>query len=106
MSEPLRLTRHDRVMIHALGILSRPGVTAGSRVNFDMFVGILGEVLPAVSADERLKPLADLAARFARYTPTRPGHYGPLHSEADQAMNRWDQQCMAASWEIIREKVA
>ena len=105
MADPLRLSPADRVLIHALSVLSRPGIVSSDRSHFSMIVNMLRDATPMVSRDVRLKPMVELARQFVNYTPVRPGYYGRLHDLAHFELQRWDEQCLAASWDLIKEKL-
>ncbi|AGT09702.1 hypothetical protein [Paracoccus aminophilus] len=103
MAEPLKLSIADHVLIHALGLLSRPEIIEAHRADLDLQVDILRSVLPMASKGIlTLRPLIELGSRFAAATPRRPGFYGPLHEQAGLAMNRWDRQRMADAWDRIQ----
>ena len=102
MTDALRLTPADWVMIHGLGLLSRPGITESSRDNLAMIVDIMGKSETSASRHSRMVPLIGLARDFATCHPIRQGYYGALHDRARVEMDRFDSYRMAAAWDALR----
>ena len=101
MAEGRGLTAADHVMIHAMQVLSRPPLL--DRRNIAMQVGMLRDALPRVSRDiARLRPVIDIATKFADQRPCAVGDYGGLHHRAAQVMNDWDARRLADAWEQFR----
>ncbi|WP_225612394.1 hypothetical protein [Paracoccus sp. PAR01] len=101
MSGTLRLTAHDRVMISALSVLSRPALT--DRTDLEVVVGILRDVVRRVSRNQpRLAPLIIAAEQFVAFRTVAPGYYGGLHDCAWRVMNAWDWQRLADGWDHVR----
>ena len=102
MGELMKLSLTDYVLIHGLGLLSRPDFMASQRAELELQVDILRSALPMTSKGiQQLQPLIAVAGRITTALPLRPGQYGSLHDEASVAMNRWDRFRMAEAWDRI-----
>lgn len=100
MAEGLRLSMADHVMIHAMQGLSRPSLC--DTRNIGMQVSMLRDVMPRVSRKiDRLRPVIEIAERFAAQAPCAMGDYGGLHHRAAQVMNDWDARRLADAWEAF-----
>ncbi|WP_142663587.1 hypothetical protein [Paracoccus laeviglucosivorans] len=88
-------------MLHAMALLSRPPLV--DRANVPMQIDALRAALPRVSRDApRLRPIIEIAEKFATFAPIEPGYYGGLHHRAAQVMNAWDARRLADGCEALR----
>ncbi|MDN3713421.1 hypothetical protein QWZ10_19840 [Paracoccus cavernae] len=98
----MKLSLADHLVIHALGLISRPTSVRIDPHELSLEVDILRSVLPTASRGLLpLQPLISLAERIASMSPRIAGCYGSLHDEAAQVMNRWDRYRMAEAWDRI-----
>lgn len=103
MADPLRLTLHDHVVIHGLGIISRPEMMATHRDDLEMVVSMMRDAMPSGGrSTDRMQPLLSVGQGLVGMKPLRPGYYGSFHDEARRVMNRWDRQRMADAWDAIK----
>ncbi|RJL18241.1 hypothetical protein [Paracoccus siganidrum] len=94
----MKFSVYDRVLIHGLGLMSRPPLLADP-ANHKMQVRILAAAAERATAEaEIMRPLIAEADRIA----SNLGPHGAIAHHVAAAMNRFDESMMAAFWDKAR----
>lgn len=104
MSEPMKLTLADHVMIHACGaLLTQQFRDDGRDQDDDMVRSILNDVLIDVSVDHpSLQPFIEIARELAHAQTAVQIH--TLRSRHAGLIRNFHRQKMATAFDLIRER--